>query len=760
MLAINLMCAVLVVHILSGSTPTWMVGGWAFLTGLVGVVATLPYLNRVAASRRAVGTVRDGWLSGAALGVVWSMAFLALAASVPPTVAFALWLLGAVMMMAIVAALGAVPLLSIAFVATAGSSAAVMLLLAGMPFLSAGTLAFVALLIVLCVERARAIVDATILERTLRDQEATIALLLRQPADGDDHIGDWLWETDAQRCILRTSPGFADAMGRDPATIPGTPLVELLAGKAWASARSSAGLRRLTEKLQERRAFRDLVLPIEINGATRWWQVTASPRTDESGAFAGFRGVASDVTERRDADDRINRMARFDMLTGLPNRMLINETLAEAVANAQAMSGRTAFMMIDLDRFKAVNDTLGHPVGDRLLGRVAERLGQLMTANEMVGRLGGDEFAVVVRDATDTVRVERFAATLIETLSQPYEVDQHTLYIGASVGLAFSPRDGRSAETLIRSADLALYRSKDKGGGVVNAYEPQLHVAAEERRVLEIALRGAIEKGELHLAYQPVVDAGTGALTGFEALLRWTHPELGPIAPARFVPLAEEARLIGTIGEWVIRTACREAARWPAPIRIAVNVSSEQLHNAAFVTVVAQALSHAGLAPDRLELEVTETVFLREGTQAIQTLERILDLGVRLSLDDFGTGYSSLGYLSKTRFSSIKIDRSFVVNAAKGVKEAVAIVRAVVALADSLSMATTAEGVETEEELAMVRRLGCTRVQGYHFGRPLPVEHARERALTIGSPTQRTQTFAETSSPRPTLPLALSIGRS
>jgi EAL domain-containing protein (putative c-di-GMP-specific phosphodiesterase class I) len=287
------------------------------------------------------------------------------------------------------------------------------------------------------------------------------------------------------------------------------------------------------------------------------------------------------------------------------------------------------------------------------------------------------------------------------------------------------PRDGRTAEMLIRSADLALYRSKDRGGGHFHIYDPQLHAQAEERRVLEIALRQALENGELHLQYQPVVAADTGALSGFEALLRWTHPEHGAVSPAKFVPIAEDARLIAPIGEWVLRTACMEAARWPSHVRVAVNVSAEQLYSPNFVATVVSALGEAGLPAGRLEIEVTESLFMREGTSAIQVLERLLDLGVRLSLDDFGTGYSSLGYLSRTRFSTIKVDRSFVIDAARGAQEAIAIIRAVVALAGSLGMATIAEGVETERQLGMVQQLGCTKIQGYYFGRPLPVEEAR-----------------------------------
>ena len=509
-------------------------------------------------------------------------------------------------------------------------------------------------------------------------------------------------------------------------------LLQALAGPSWDTGDFSPGLRLLADKLKRREPFRDLVLPVIVGGKQHWWEITASPRHDESGRFVGFRGVGSDVTEQRTSADKINRLARFDALTGLPNRLYVNEALARALAEAERWGSRAAFMMIDLDRFKAVNDTLGHPIGDRLLGRVAERLGQLITENELIGRLGGDEFAVVVNDATDPARVESLARTIIDTLSQPYEVDQHTLYIGASVGVATSPRDGRTAETLIRSADLALYRSKDAGGGVFHAYEPQLHVDAEERRVLEMALRKALDRGELQLDYQPVVDATSERLSGFEALLRWHNPEFGTISPAKFIPLAEETRLIGPIGEWVVRTACEEATRWPDDVRVAINVSPEQLHNPNFVAVVARTLASTKLAPHRLELEVTESVFMREGTGAVKVLDRILELGVRLSLDDFGTGYSSLGYLSRTRFSSIKIDRSFVTAAAKGVPEALAIIRAVVALAGSLGMATTAEGVETSDELTLVRALGVSKIQGFYFGRPLPVSEARALAGRTG----------------------------
>ena len=727
LLAANLVGAALVVIIFDGHVARWELLVWALATGLVGVTVAVRRLDSAYRDARSatLRDVRRTVFEGVALALVWAVPPLALGVRDEIGTALGLWIVLSVMMTASAVAMAALPLATLAFLGILGTAIAAMLLMMGSPLLAAATILFVALLMIGCFQRGKALVVIRAGEIGLAERDETVSLLLREFQEED---GDWLWETDSARRIVRASPRFAKSVALDPVKIDGLPLLQVLAGDHWTNGDFSSGLRTLSEKLKNREAFRDLLLPLDIGGERRWLALAASPRTDDRGAFIGFRGVGSDVTQQRESADQINRMARFDTLTGLPNRLYLNEQLASAMAEADKWGTRCAFMMIDLDRFKAVNDSLGHPVGDRLLERVAERLGQLVTDTETIGRLGGDEFAVVVRDATDPARVEQLAKRIIETLSRPYDVDHHTLYIGASIGVAVGPRDGRTAEMLIRSADLALYRSKDAGGGVFHAYEPQLHVKAEERRVLEMALRQALDKGEMHLEYQPVVDAGNGRLTGFEALLRWRHPEFGVISPAKFVPLAEDARLIVPMGEWVLRSACDEASRWPGRTRVAVNVSPEQLHNPAFVSVVASALANSGLPPERLELEVTEGVFMREGTGAVQVLERILDLGVRLSLDDFGTGYSSLGYLARTRFSTIKVDRSFVQGASKGQAEPIAIIRAVVALAQSLGMATTAEGVETEQEHRMVQELGCTKVQGYYFGRPLPVAEARALA--------------------------------
>jgi predicted signal transduction protein with EAL and GGDEF domain len=363
-------------------------------------------------------------------------------------------------------------------------------------------------------------------------------------------------------------------------------------------------------------------------------------------------------------------------------------------------------------------------IGDALLAEVSARLKTLMGENESCGRLGGDEFGIVIRDASEKGRLGTIARSVIDSLSQPYQIDHHTLYVGASIGSAIGPRDGRTVEELMRNADLALYRAKDEGGGEHCSYEPALHANAEERRQLEFALRPALERCELVLNYQPVVDANSEDVVSFEALVRWNSAEHGFVSPGKFIPLAEDTRLIVPIGAWVLEEACREATRWPEHIRVAVNVSPEQLVEPDFASTVVRALSASRLDANRLELEVTESIFLRDANVARGALEQVMALGCTVALDDFGTGYSSLGYLRKLRFSTIKVDRSFVQGAAQNSAESLAIIRAVVAMADSLEMSTTAEGVESAEEAELIRKLGCKKIQGFYFGRPMTAEDA------------------------------------
>jgi diguanylate cyclase (GGDEF)-like protein len=387
--------------------------------------------------------------------------------------------------------------------------------------------------------------------------------------------------------------------------------------------------------------------------------------------------------------------------------------------------------MIDLDRFKNVNDTLGHPIGDALLRQVAERLKSVMGNHGQVGRLGGDEFQAVLPGTVDIGLLESLARTLIEQVSRPYQIEGHKVTIGASLGIAIGDPGRASADALVRNADLALYAAKAAGRGKHCFYEAAMHSEAAERQLLENDLRQAIERGELSVHYQPIVRAAGEEISGFESLVRWQHPTRGPISPAKFIPLAEEAGLIGKIGEWVLQTALEEAAHWPDHVRVAVNLSPLQFNDPQVVAMVAQHLSETGVSAERLELEITEGVFLAEGDTTDDTFARLKKLGVRLSLDDFGTGYSSLGYLKKAPFDKIKIDQSFVRGASSTTNRNAAIIRAIVTLAETLGMDTCAEGVETHDDLQLIRELGVSMVQGYIFGKPSEAAIARELANSV-----------------------------
>lgn len=694
------------------------VGAWLVLVALTQwhgfrIARSLSSIDRRRLSRE---EVRVKMANAIANGCAWALPLSAFGPFMDLQTRIKVWTVLAMLMAASAILAPAVPMSTLLFAVIVGGSAIGAFVLSGSYDMATITLLFVVIVAIGAIGGARRYMAAKIAEAGMIEKDEVVSLLLREFEEGE---ADWLWQIDTSRRVRAASPRFAFALGLDASEIDGKPLLQLIAGATWDTGQFPASLHDLAERLKRREHFANLLVRVTIRGHARWWELSGTPKIDANGVFEGFRGVGSDVTEARENSDKIAWLARYDTLTGLPNRMMLNETLAAALEYAHKWRTRCAFLMIDLDRFKAVNDTLGHHVGDQLLARVSERLKELVSENELCGRLGGDEFAIVIRDASDLAHVERVARRVIDRLSQPYEVDHHTLFVGASIGSAIGPRDGSSVEKIMRNADLALYRSKDNGGNTYCTYEPALHAHAEERRKLESALRRALERNEFHLAYQPVVDAQTEGVVSFEALLRWNSAEHGAITPAKFVPLAEDTRLIIPIGEWVLREACREAMNWPSHIKVAVNVSGEQLLDANFPTSVVGALSGSGLPANRLEIEVTESIFLRDASQARAALEQVMALGCAIALDDFGTGYSSLGYLRKLRFSTIKVDRSFVQGAATGNPESLAIIRAVVAMADSLDMSTTAEGAETEKEVQIIRQLGCRKIQGYFFGRPM-----------------------------------------
>jgi diguanylate cyclase (GGDEF)-like protein len=432
----------------------------------------------------------------------------------------------------------------------------------------------------------------------------------------------------------------------------------------------------------------------------------------------GWLTTYEDITERRMSEKRIAHMAHHDALTNLPNRLSFREQMEHAL-NSIRSGDQLAVLCLDLDHFKDVNDTLGHPIGDDLLRAVGGRLKECIRETDVIARLGGDEFAIVqVETANQPAEATALARRLIEVISAPYKLDGHQIVIGVSVGIALAPTDSVDPDQLLKNSDMALYRAKSDGRGTYHFFEPGMDARVQARRMLELDLRAAIANSEFEMYYQPIVDLETDAIVSVEALVRWHHPRRGMVPPVEFIPLAEETGMIVPIGEWILRQACSEAAKWPRQIRVAVNLSPVQFKNRNLLASVIQAVAAAGLAPTRLELEITESVLLQESAATLATLHSLRSFGVRISMDDFGTGYSSLSYLRSFPFDKIKIDRSFINDLATH-NDSMAIVRAVAGLGKSLGIATTAEGVETNEQLTLLRSEGCSEVQGYLFSPPV-----------------------------------------
>ena len=531
----------------------------------------------------------------------------------------------------------------------------------------------------------------------------------------------WFWATDREGRLTYLSAHLAMQVAADADAVLGQPFATLL----QLDEESGQEGRSLALLLSRRSGFDNLVMRPPGDRPTRWWRVAGTPRFDGAGQFTGFCGTGLNITEQRTSVARASRLALYDPLTGLPNRLHFTEQLGAEMRAAELRGRSVAALLIDLDRFKGINDTLGHHAGDLLLKQVADRL-RRHAGEDRAFRLGGDEF-LLLHDDADTERLGEMAMAVIAALSEPYCVNDVRCVIGASVGVCRAQQDGNSVDELVRSADLALYAAKHDGRGCFRFYTPDLLTAAEDRRQMESDLRDALARGEFELAYQPYVDADSHCLKGVEALVRWRHPVRGYVSPALFVPVAEDADLIGPLGEWVLRQACADAARWPASTRVSVNISPLQFADEALPSLVVSALTHAGLAPDRLELEVTEGVFLDDSLHAETMFAQLKALGVRLALDDFGTGYSSLGYLRTAPFDKIKIDQSFVRAATLPGSRNKEIVAAIVSLAEAVGMETTVEGVESLDVLDLMRELRATYVQGFVFSKAVSAATLEER---------------------------------
>ncbi|MBX9797046.1 MAG: EAL domain-containing protein [Sphingomonas sp.] len=526
----------------------------------------------------------------------------------------------------------------------------------------------------------------------------------------------WFWQTDRDGRLTYLSEKVAEVMAEAGHSPIGSPLTD-----AFQMDTTAPGTERtLGFHLSSRTGFSDYtVRPAMRLAVERWWSISGRPVIDDAGRFQGFIGSGADLTEKRRAEAEITRLALYDGLTGLANRQRMRASLDQSLNQPVGPYRPTTLFLLDLDRFKAVNDTLGHQTGDALLKQVAQRLLRAVGDAGLVGRLGGDEFQVILPGENEADRLPDLAREIIGSLSQPYSIGGNTISIGCSIGVAIAPQDGRDSETLVRNADLALYAAKADGRGVHRFYREELLQGAKNRKQMEDDLRHALVQNQFHLVYQPVVCTESARLVGFEALLRWEHPDRGPISPADFIPVAEDCGMIEQIGEWVLRTACLEAAKWPSHVRVGVNVSTIQFANPALPSIIANAIARAGIPASRLELEITESVFLDESDSADAMFKALKGLGVRLALDDFGTGYSSLGYLKSAPFDKIKIDQSFVRGAAITDSRNAPIIHAIVTLASTLGMETTAEGVETLDEIELIRTLGCSHIQGYVYGKPV-----------------------------------------
>ena len=546
-----------------------------------------------------------------------------------------------------------------------------------------------------------------------RRQSADVVRMLLN--DYEEQSSDCLWTAGPRGNMRDVSDRLAKALGPASEDLEGSPFLEIFMP---GSERDE-----LAVHLDERSPFRDLLVRLRLDGELRYWRLSARPRDDGS-----MSGVARDVTADRLIEERVAFMAHYDNLTGLANRYLFNERLRNLTGEQHSKGSNIALFYLDLDDFKAVNDTRGHLVGDRLLREVGTRLEQEVRSEDLVARLGGDEFAVLIETrAGDGLLIER-AHRFLSVVRAPYEIDGQSYRVSTSVGVARCSDGDCDAEELMRRADLALYAAKEKGRDNLALFEPSLDRIARQRREIENDLREALVRGQMRMHYQSIIDLDTGRTTGFEALLRWYHPHRGIIEPGDFLSVAEETGMILQLGEWVIRQSLADAIAMPGDFRIAINLSPTQVKNPNLVATVAQAIHATNIAPERVELEITEHVLMDQGEAGRSTLLRLRDLGVRIALDDFGTGYSSLGYLRRFPFDRIKIDRGFITEVQSDLGSQ-AIVSTITRLADALGMDTTAEGVEDRAQLDLLRKLGVQEAQGFFISRPVAPEE-------IGSPEQ------------------------
>lgn len=539
----------------------------------------------------------------------------------------------------------------------------------------------------------------------------TISILLR---DFEESSSDWLWEIDASLTLRHISPRFAEVALREPMEME-INLIHLLRGSVTDAAPLDRAIAMLKQRIDARASFREMIVPVKIGPERRWWALTGKPLFSSDGAFTGYRGVGSDVTATHRSRERIAYLARHDTLTDLANRAGFNDAIASAVAECRRQP--LALLCLDLDEFKAINDSYGHDVGDAVLRAVAQRIRGVLREQDVAARLGGDEFAVLLAVA-DKDEATAVAARLIATLSPAFTCGDLVIRIGVSVGIAMAPADAEDPDILYRNADLALYRAKSAGRGTWRLFDANMDRHLHERRLLQRDMREALPNGELFVVYQPIVDLRTRELTALEALVRWRHPERGIVPPAEFVPIAEQSGLIGAIGTFVLTEAAELAQQLPPSLQVAVNLSPLQLRDENLLARVHDVVDQFGLLPERIEFEITESVMLETSGRSLENLRGLRNRGHRVAIDDFGTGYSSLAVLRGFPFDRLKIDRSFIADI-EGEEGDDSIVKAIIGLGRALGISVTAEGVESEQQARILHDYRCAYGQGYYFSQPL-----------------------------------------
>ena len=569
------------------------------------------------------------------------------------------------------------------------------------------------------------VIDRQRAEQALQESEQRFRQLVSMSSD-------WYWEQDARCRFTSITGGFGDKSGVKAGRLLGKTHWEI--AHDLLDSDSGHAHRALVEARQRYSGFEYAVL--DGDGGMRWFSVNGEPLFDDEGQFAGYRGTGTDITERKRSEQAIHHVAQHDVLTGLPNRSLLQDRLGQAVAYSARTRHAVWVMLIDLDRFKFVNDSMGHKAGDVLLMTVAARLRAALRETDTVARLSGDEFVVLLTEHEDQQLSADIVQRLMDSVAQPVMLGIKEFFVTCSIGVSVYPLDGAPADSLIEMADIAMYRAKKLGRNNFQFYTPAMNEEAMERVRIESALRKALERNEFVLHYQPQVDLQTGHIVGMEALIRWQHPEMGMVAPSRFIHVAEETGLIVPIGAWVLRTACRQNKAWQdagvGPLRVAVNLSARQFGAANLVDDLRHVLAETGLNPACLEIELTESLFMSDVGVAVELLHTMKSLGVKLAIDDFGTGYSSLSYLSRFPIDVLKIDRSFVAAIARDSNDA-AIVASIINLAHNLKLSVIAEGVETADQLEYLRHHGCDQMQGYYFSKPLPAEQFKELVLQQGA---------------------------